>query len=212
MERTAEDSNARVQHRHIIYVQGYDPRGLASYYRMFRTELRKFGALYGLNSTITRPQSAADGSMSSWAIETTGPDWQTRTSYDFLRFEELIQHDLQWPIWQTLTHAIAIYWRLVFAGTLGRFRKAHWRFATFISYPHFVLLNEAIWAAGIAWIFAAGLSALGLPAGYDIAAGIAVFIAALGMLLKYTEKQTYLLYLMADTIFTWRFSHGQRPD
>ena len=38
----------RVQHRHIIYIQGYDPRGLAQYYRMFRTELRKFSRLYQL--------------------------------------------------------------------------------------------------------------------------------------------------------------------
>jgi hypothetical protein len=212
VERTAENSNARVRNRHVIYVQGYDPRGLSPYYRMFRTELRKFAGLYGLTSTITRPKSAPDGAMASWVIETSGPDWQTRTAYDFLRFEDLIQDDLQWPIWRTLMHAILIYWRLVFAGTLRRFWRAHWRFATFISYPHFALLNEAIWAAGIAWAFAAGLSAIGAPAGFDIAAGCAVFVAALGMLLKYTERRTYLLYLMSDTIFTWRFSHRQRPD
>ena len=51
----------RVQHRHISYVQGYDPRGLAQYYRMFRTELRKFGRLYQLNASISRPQVAPDG-------------------------------------------------------------------------------------------------------------------------------------------------------
>ena len=212
VDRKAGDSGARVRHRHVIYVQGYDPRGLAPYYRMFRTELRKFADLYGITTTITRPKSAADGSMASWAIETAGPDWQTRTAYDFLRFEDLIQHDLQWSIWRTLIHAIAIYWRLVFSGTLARFWKAHWRFAIFISYPHFALLNEAIWAAAIAAVFAAGLSAVGTPAGYDIVAGGAVFIAALGMLLKYTEKRTYLLYLLSDTIFTWRFAHRQRPD
>ena len=172
MERTEADSDARVRHRHVIYVQGYDPRGLAPYYRMFRTELRKFAQLYGITSTITRPKSAPDGSMASWAIETAAEDWKTRTSYDFLRFEDLIQDDLQWPIWRTLMHAIAIYWRLVFSGTLTRFWRAHWRFATFISYPHFVLLNEAIWAAGIAWAFAAVLSAIGLPDGYDIAAAL----------------------------------------
>ncbi|MDB5573645.1 MAG: hypothetical protein JWR79_802 [Tardiphaga sp.] len=212
MERTEADSDARVRHRHVIYVQGYDPRGLAPYYRMFRTELRRFAQLYGITTTITRPKSAADGSMASWAIETSAADWRTHTSYDFLRFEDLIQDDLQWPIWRTLMHAIAIYWRLVFAGTLRRFWKAHWRFAIFISYPHFVLLNETIWAAGIAWAFAALLSAIGLPNGYDIAAGGAVFVAALGLFLKYTEKRTYLLYLMSDTIFTWRFAHRQRPD
>ena len=60
----------RVQHRHIIYIQGYDPRGLAQYYRMFRTELRKFGRLYQLSATISRPKVAADDEIASWTIDT----------------------------------------------------------------------------------------------------------------------------------------------
>ena len=136
----------RVQHRHIIYVQGYDPRGLAQYYRMFRTELRKFGRLYQLSATISRPQGAPDGETASWTIETKADDWQTRTSYDFLRWEDLIQRDLAAPIWRTVFQAVWIYWRLVFSGTIARFWKANWRFATFITYPHFVLLLEALCA------------------------------------------------------------------
>ena len=53
----------RVKHRHIIYIQGYDPRGLAQYYRMFRTELRKFARLYGVAATTTRPQAADSGDL-----------------------------------------------------------------------------------------------------------------------------------------------------
>src|SRR3954447_4757267 len=90
--------HVRVQHRHIIYVQGYDPRGLAQYYRMFRTELRKFGRLYALSATLGRPQVADDGEIASWTIDTKADDWQTRTSYNFLRFEDLIQRDLASPI------------------------------------------------------------------------------------------------------------------
>lgn len=212
MNRTADDSFAHVQRRHVIYVQGYDPRGLAQYYRMFRTELRKFGALYDVAVTVTRPQSAPDGAKASWSIETSGPDWQTHTTYDFLRWEDLIQRDLAWPIWRTLAYAIVIYWRLVFSGTFSRFWKAHWRFATFISYPHFMLLNEAIWAAAIAYVCAAGLRAMDVPGGFAAASGTVVFVAVLTMLLKWTERRTYLLYLMSDTIFTWQFAHRQRPD
>jgi hypothetical protein len=202
----------RVQHRHIIYVQGYDPRGLAQYYRMFRTELRKFGRLYQLTATISRPQSAPDGETASWTIETEAGDWQTRTSYDFLRFEDLIQRDLAAPIWRTVLQAIWIYWRLVFSGTIARFWKAHWRFATFITYPHVVLLVEALCALGIAFAFENGLEALGIPGPLRIAATTALFLAVLGATLKYTENLTYLLYLLSDTIWTWEFSHRQRPE
>jgi hypothetical protein len=202
----------RVQHRHIVYVQGYDPRGLAQYYRMFRTELRKFALLYELAATISRPQSAADGETASWTIETKASDWQTRTSYDFLRFEDLIQRDLASPVWGTVLRAMWIYWRLVFGGTIARFWRAHWRFATFITYPHFLLFNEAVWSLGVAFAFGKGLEALGIPEPFSMAAAAAVFLAVLGTMLKYTENLTYLLYLLCDTIWTWEFSHRQRPD
>src|SRR3954467_7278810 len=179
---------------------------------MFRTELRKFGRLYQLNATISRPQSAPDGETASWTIETKAGDWQTRTSYDFLRFEDFIQRDLASPIWQTVFHAVWIYWRLVFGGTIARFWRANWRFATFITYPHFLLLNEALLAAGVALVFRWGLEAIGVPGLFSVAAAATLFVALLGGILKYTENRTYLLYLLSDTIWTWEFSHRQRPE
>jgi hypothetical protein len=202
----------RVQHRHIIYIQGYDPRGLAQYYRMFRTELRKFARLYELSATTSRPQTAPGGEIASWSIETKAGDWQTRASYDFLRFEDFIQRDLAAPIWRTLFQAVWIYWRLVFAGTIARFWRANWRFATFITYPHLMLLLEAVCAVAVSFAFEKGLGALGVPDPFSIAAAVAAFVAVLGAMLKYTENQTYLLYLLSDTIWTWEFSHRARPE
>lgn len=202
----------RVQHRHIIYIQGYDPRGLAQYYRMFRTELRKFGRLYQLTATISRPKVAADDEIASWSIETKADDWQTRTDYDFLRFEDFIQQDLASPIWRTVFNAVWIYWRLVLSGTIGRFGRANWRFATFITYPHVLLLLEAICCAGIAFVFEKGLNAIGVPDVFSIAAATAIFVALIGTVLKYTENSTYVLYLLCDTIWTWQFSHRERPE
>jgi hypothetical protein len=202
----------RVQHRHIIYVQGYDPRGLAQYYRMFRTELRKFSRLYQLTATISRPLSTSGDETASWTIETKTNDWQTRTSYDFLRWEDLIQRDLAQPIWRTVFHAMWIYWRLVFNGTIARFWKAHWRFATFISYPHYVLLNEALLSLAVAFGLGKGLQALGAPNTLSITVAAGAFAALLYAMLKYTENRTYALYLLSDTIWTWQFSHRQRPE
>ena len=202
----------RVHRRHIIYVQGYDPRGLAQYYRMFRTELRKFSRLYQLTATIGRPQSSADDELASWSIETKAADWQTRTTYDFLRFEDFIQRDLAQPIWRTVFQAVVIYWRLVFNGTMARFTRANWRFATFITYPHFVLLLEALCAAAFAFVFEKGLDALGLPRVLSVAAAFALFVAMLGTVLKYTEQRTYVLYLLCDWIWTWDLAHRQRIE
>lgn len=200
----------RVHNRHIIYVQGYDPRGLAQYYRMFRTELRKFSRLYQLSTTIGRPQSTPDGEIASWSIETSADGWRTRTTYDFLRFEDFIQRDLASPIFRTVLHAAIIYWRLVFNGTVARFTRANWRFATFITYPHFILLLEALCAAAFAFVFQKGLDALGVPLLLSAPAALALFVAVLGSILKYTENRTYVLYLLCDWIWTWEFAHRQR--
>jgi hypothetical protein len=202
----------RVRNRHIIYVQGYDPRGLAQYYRMFRTELRKFGRLYDLATTINRPQSVTDSEIASWVIDTKAEDWQTRTTYDFLRFEDFIQRDLAAPIWQTVFYAVWIYWRLVFRGTIARFARANWRFATFITYPHLILLAEAIGTAAVAFLLKLGLDAIGIPHLFGWLVAIALFVALLGTVLKYSEDRTYVLYLLCDTIWTWQFAHRQRPE
>ena len=189
----------RVQHRHIIYVQGYDPRGLAQYYRMFRTELRKFGRLYQLSATISRPQSSLPMTRSH-----PGPSRPRRTTgrpapaYDFLRFEDFIQHDLAAPIWRTVFHAVWIYWRLVFGGTIARFWQANWRFATFITYPHFMLLlRSAVRRRHRLCASKKGSPRSAFPPCSAFAAAAALFVAVLGAVLKYTENRTYLLYLLS---------------
>ncbi|MBN9001489.1 MAG: hypothetical protein J0H75_05250, partial [Rhizobiales bacterium] len=202
----------RVQRRHVIYVQGYDPRGLAQYYRLFRTELRKSAVLYGLQAKIGRPQTTDDNTMASWSIDTQGRDWQTRVTYDFLRWEDLIKSDFAVPIWRTVLHGFTIYCRAFFSGVIPRIWKAHWRFGMFITYPHFVLLNLVIWSALPAWLVATAASYFGAPTPIKWTAAIAVFFVALWALLKYTEKRTYALYLMSDTIFTWQFAHRARPE
>jgi hypothetical protein len=93
--------------------------------------------------------------------------------------------------------AVWIYWRLVFAGTIARFGKANWRFATFITYPHLMLLLEAACAAAIAFVFEKGLNALGIPDIFSYRSRTALFVALLGIVLKYTENATYVLYLCA---------------
>ena len=105
-----------------------------------------------------------------------------------------------------------IYWRLVFAGTIARFGKANWRFATFITYPHLMLLLEAACAGGIAFDFEKGLNAIGIPDIFSIAIATALFVALLGIVLKYTENATYVLYLLCDTIWTWEFSRRERSE
>jgi hypothetical protein len=207
----------QVCRRLVIYVQGYDPRGLAEYYRMFRREFRDTCALYGLIGTVGKPVNDPERHITSWTAhsEGQGPDgapWQVDTSYMFLRWEDIIRQDFARPHWWKI---LAMYRALIIAifnGVMARLMRAHWRFGSFILYPMVLMTLWIALGAGVGWLVVKGLLALGLmplvagPIGAVI--GFAAFVAAL----RLTEPQTYILYLCDDVASTYQYAHRQRPD
>jgi pimeloyl-ACP methyl ester carboxylesterase len=57
-----------------------------------------------------------------------------------------------------------------------------------------------------------GFAALGVASTWNIAAAAVAFAAMLWALLKFTESRSYLLYLVADMIWTWQFAHRLEPE
>src|ERR1035437_107647 len=83
----------QVHQRLVIYVQGYDPRGLAEYYRMFRREFRRTCELYGLTGKVGGPQNDPKRFTTAWDVTTHGNGWQVETRYLFLRWEDIIRNE-----------------------------------------------------------------------------------------------------------------------
>jgi hypothetical protein len=201
-----------IRRRHVIYVQGYDPRGHAEYYRMFRGEYQNFLRLYGLSGRLERSGDGSDPLSSEWTVETEGRGWQVRTTYEFLRWEDIIRRDFQRPIWWVAPKAVAMIVRSLFNGVYVRIARAHWRFGLFIAYP-FVLL--ALWLAlgAFAGAAVAGLvERAGLPFALGIPLGIATGLAVAAIAIRRTESKTYLLYLLQDAASTAQYAGRQRPD
>jgi hypothetical protein len=202
----------KVKRRLVIYVQGYDPRGLAEYYRMFRREYRRSCELYGLTGEIGRAENDPHRHITSWNVTTHSPTWRVETRYMFLRWDDIIRRDFARPVWWKIARMPHVFSDWIRDGTLVRFFKAHWRFGLFAFYP-FVLL--AIWlvlAAGAGVAIGFGFDALGITAVVSGIVGVAVAAATFAGLLWFTERYTYLLYLCDDAISTHQFAHRQRPD
>ena len=202
----------QVKRRLVIYVQGYDPRGLAGYYRMFRREYRRTCDLYGLSGKIGRAENDPERFITTWDATTSGDNWQVETRYMFLRWEDIIRKDFARPLWWKIVHTYRTFVLSIFSGAVPRILKAHWRFGLFILYPPLLM---TIWALlGVA----AGLAVVKLLAAYgahtllaDLVGAGAGFATFIGVL-KLTEPLTYLLYLCDDGISTHQFAHRQRPD
>ena len=200
-----------VRRRLVVYVQGYDPRGLPEYYRMFRQEFRKTLALYGLTGTVGKPAHDPDRYITNWTADTHGPGWDVATRYMFLRWEDIIRADFARPWWWKIA---AMYGAMVHAiahGVIWRLIKAHWRFGLFVLYP-MVLMTVWLMFGAIVGAGAAKLAAWYVPRWIANALGAALGLIAFAGALRITERHTYLLYLCDDIASTWQFAHRKRPD
>jgi hypothetical protein len=209
--------NPRVRKRHVIYCQGYDPRGLAEYYRLFRSEYRKCCELYGLTGKVGKIVNPPDRFTTTWPLDTQGKNvggeaWRVETTYEFLRWEDIIRDDFVRPQWWKLVNGVRGFLGTLFAGTYFKIWRASWRFALFIAYSFVILLCHLLVSVLAGSLAGYALSLIGAPAIVNWIAGIAVAVAAFVTLVRKTEAMTYMLYLFDDVASTYDFAHGRRKD
>jgi len=201
-----------VHRRLIIYVQGYDPRGLAEYYRMFRREYRDTCALYGLIGKVGKPVNDPDRFMTTWDATTGGNGWQVDTRYLFLRWEDIIREDFARPVWWKILAMYRALGSSIANGVVARILRAHWRFGLFVLYP-MVLMTLWLTMGAVVGLLAAKLTgALGAPGWLAGILGAVTGFGAFGGALWLTERHTYILYLCDDVASTNQFAHRRRPD
>jgi hypothetical protein len=204
--------SVQVKRRLVIYVQGYDPRGLAQYYRSFRREYRRTCELYDLTGEIGRAENDPHRHITSWHATTSGDGWQVETQYMFLRWEDVIRKDFARPAWWKIIHMYRALAETIFDGVIFRILNAHWRFGLFTLYPLLLMTVWLLLGLSLGLVLAHFLAELGVPVLAADIAGAASGLAAFAGAVWFTERQTYLLYLCDDGISTYQFAHGQRAD
>lgn len=202
----------QVHRRLVIYVQGYDPRGLAEYYRMFRREFRRTCELYGLTGKIGKPQNDPERFTTAWDVTTNGDGWQVETQYLFLRWEDIIRKDFARPAWWKIVHMYRAMAAALANGVMWRILKAHWRFGLFILYPMVLMTVWLLLGAFVGTLCMKLVAGLGAPALVSNIVGTMTGLGSFASMLWLTEPRTYLLYLCDDTVSTQQFAHRQRPD
>jgi len=202
----------QVRRRLVIYVQGYDPRGLAEYYRMFRRELRRTCELYGLTGKIGGAHDNPRHFTTAWDVTTNGDGWQVDTHYLFLRWEDIIRKDFARPAWWKIVQMYRAFGLAFSNGVAIRIIKAHWRFGLFALFPLVVMTAWLLLGATVGLLCMKLVATLGGPALVANGVGAVTAIGAFASILWLTEPLTYLLYLCDDVISTQQFAHRQRPD
>ncbi|WP_319796493.1 hypothetical protein [Nitrobacter sp.] len=196
-----------IARRHVFHIGGYDPISPEQQLDRFRRSLSLFQRTWGVRAEIVSGIEATPVSA-SWEMEASGPNWNTRTSYEMLRWDDLIREDHARGMWSRLREAFATLADFVLTGTLFRFMYSSWKYAGFFLFPY---------------LYLAGFAACGTVIGYGLVrlAGVTGLAAMLFMAAATVGMTAGLLYLLGwrwpinhvfdDWIFSREFVYGKRP-
>jgi pimeloyl-ACP methyl ester carboxylesterase len=195
-----------VRRRHVLYVEGYDPRGAEAYYQLFERSCDRFSKAWPVEVTLDPFEMDSDD-FAHWSLTTKSAGWRVATRYDFLRLERHIRAAMYGPTLPQIARGLGWLIDDVVSGTMWRIFRSSWRFGVHLLSIQILLL---IWLALSAVIGLAAASVVstsfGLP--LAIAAGLAMATAAL-FALKPLARRWFVGQITSCWATLRRFGRGQ---
>lgn len=206
-------SPAPVRRRHVLYVPGYDHEAKTRSRSLFVRELVRYGRRFGLKErTVSPVQDLPDIPALRWTVRARGGDWTTDTTYDVLRWDDIVQRDFDRPL------PARLFWLLVgqidclFTGLTYRLFKTNWIFACVGLYPFVMVLLLGLVACGLGLAVAKLLVGFtGLPGMVGAAGGFLVAGGVVALVFPFFGRW-YVWHLLHDWLFNWEHGNGRRVD
>ena len=134
-----EGSVGSVRRRHVIFVEGYDPRGARGYFDLLRRTCGRFERLWPVSVRL-RSLQMETADFARWRLDVRGRDWETATHYEFLRLENFIRSDMDRSTAQQLLCGLRWFIGDLLSGALFRIFWASWRFGLHLLHFQVLLL------------------------------------------------------------------------
>jgi hypothetical protein len=202
---------APIRRRLVLFVHGFDPRGLKLPYEIFLREFERHKARTGARGSVTgvtRPDDLRPW-LKRWTAWLAEPgSHEVETSFDFLEWQDLIPRRKPFRFLRMTWAGIATFAALLRYGLYPKMRAYARSHVAFGVFP-FAFLALYLWImAGLVWT---GWS-LGAPrGGWCGALGLVLGIAAAAGFYRLTlrlDRILYVWYSIALWDFQWR--HGTR--
>jgi hypothetical protein len=193
-------------------MQGYDPRGLAEYFRMFQREFDSTCELYGLTGEIGDTDEDAKRFTTTWNITTNGDGWQVDTRYMFLRWDDIISEDLIRPVWWKIVQMYRTIGVAILNGAFRRMLRADWRFGLFAFLPLVLITLWILLGSFIGVLCMSLVATLGAPEIVSRIVGAVTGVGGFASLLWLTEPITMLLHRCDEAATTDQLINRKRND
>ena len=206
---TAADPARTVRKRHVFYVPGHDPAGGRRYREIYRAEAAKQAAVSGYRIDV-EGLPPEDG-VYRWQAEATIDGVTTRTTFDFLLWNDLVKQSLNKSMLATYWLTLRTFWAYLASGTLAAIARVRpvMLFSTLYPIAVYLLTPVAGLLAGllVAWI--AGL-VLPVPGWATALAMLAGMAAALALLRRY-DQRFFITYLVLAYAYIAQNRGGTPP-
>ena len=199
MNHPSDEPSPIIRRRLVIHVPGYEPLSAEAHHRRLLRTLERSAAAWGLTATTGPAEIRQEGAVLVFRARLAGPDWATDAEIRILAWGDLIARDLAAPLPSLVLRGVAALAALLRDGTLGRYRRAHWRYLLFVALP------VAILAGALALGLIGGLLAGGW-AGLLVGTALAIALAYAG------DRWLLLRHLLADWVFARDLARGARPE
>ncbi|MDB5632359.1 MAG: hypothetical protein JWR49_1214 [Tardiphaga sp.] len=196
-----------IARRHVFHIGGYDPILPDTQLARFRRSLSSFQKTWNVSASAPGPAGSNQVS-SSWQAETSGPNWTTKTSYEMLRWDDLILQDHARGMLSRLGASMVTLGDWIVTGTLFRFMRSSWKYAGFFLFPYLWVTAFALLGAGVGFVLT---WLTGLHGASAFIVGAVVAVAIFAGLLHWFGWRRPINHVFDDWIFSRQFVYGQRP-
>jgi pimeloyl-ACP methyl ester carboxylesterase len=185
--RNVSGSVGTVRRRHVIYVEGYDPRGAEGYYNLFQRACDRFRREW-LASLTLQPLELDSADFAHWLIAVRTSNWQVATHYDFLRLERFIRSDMAGSMARYIPRTLCWIVDDLVSGALFRIFCASPRFSLHLLYFQLLLLAWLALPAMIGLMVARAVTDFGVAMPVSIVTSLLAALASLLVLRPIADR------------------------
>src|SRR6202021_78996 len=136
--------------RHVFHIGGYDPITPEQQVERFRRSLSAFKKTWNVSSQTSALLDSSDVSA-SWQSQAWGPNWRTETTFEMLRWDDLVLRESRRGMLSRLHHSVLALFDFVATGTWFRYIGANWKYAGFFIFPYVSAALLGRFGAGLAY-------------------------------------------------------------
>ncbi|HEY0911978.1 MAG TPA: hypothetical protein VGD75_17290 [Bradyrhizobium sp.] len=194
--------------RHVFHIGGYDPITPEQQLERFRRSLSAFKKTWNVSSQTSALLDSSDVSA-SWQSQAWGPNWRTETTFEMLRWDDLVLRESERGMLSRLYHSALALFDFVVTGTWFRYIGANWKYAGFFIFPYVSVVLMGLVGAGLAY---AATRLSGLTGASATIAGLFIALVVFFGLMHWLGPRRRINHALDDNIFSSRLLHGQRPE